>query len=244
MNRKTVVILGATCNLGIELSFIYAKNNFNLILISRNYEKTDNLRNSINQKFPDITITVYELDILDLNSQNIVYNKIKQVPAGIISLVGETHQVEKINEKNLLNIININFTYLINFLSFFLNDFEKKNEGFVICVSSVAGLRGRGKNFIYGSAKAALITFLSGCRNYLNDKNVFIMTVLPGFIKNNNDKKRIFENFLQIEPTDLAKKIYLAHKQKKEIVYSNFLWKLIMFIIQILPNKIFNKIKF
>ena len=244
MNRKTVVILGATCNLGIELSFIYAKNNFNLILISRNYEKTDNLRNSINQKFPDIKITVYELDILDLNSQNIVYNKIKQVPAGIISLVGETHQVEKINEKKLLNIININFTYLINFLSFFLNDFEKKNEGFVICVSSVAGLRGRGKNFIYGSAKAALITFLSGCRNYLNDKNIFIMTVLPGFIKNNNDKKKIFENFLQIEPTDLAKKIYLAHKQKKEIVYSNFLWKLIMLIIQLLPNKIFNKIKF
>ena len=212
MNRKTVVILGATCNLGIELSFIYAKNNFNLILISRNYEKTDNLRNSINQKFPDITITVYELDILDLNSQNIVYNKIKQVPAGIISLVGETHQVEKINEKKLLNIININFTYLINFLTFFLNDFEKKNEGFVICVSSVAGLRGRGKNFIYGSAKAALITFLSGCRNYLNDKNIFIMTVLPGFIKNNNDKKKIFENFLQIEPSVLAKKIYLAHK--------------------------------
>ena len=216
MNRETVVILGATCNLGIELSFIYAKNNFNLILISRNYEKTDNLRNSINQKFPDIKITVYELDILDLNSQNIVYNKIKQVPAGIISLVGETHQVEKINEKNLLNIININFTYLINFLSFFLNDFEKKNEGFVICVSSVAGLRGRGKNFIYGSAKAALITFLSGCRNYLNDKNIFIMTVLPGFIKNNNDKKKIFENFLQIEPSVLAKKIYLAHKQKKK----------------------------
>mgnify|MGYP001315830298 FL=1 len=244
MNRKTVVILGATCNLGIELSFIYAKNNFNLILISRNYEKTDNLRNSINQKFPDIKITVYELDILDLNSQNIVYNKIKQVPAGIISLVGETHQVEKINEKKLLNIININFTYLINFLSFFLNDFEKKNEGFVICVSSVAGLRGRGKNFIYGSAKAALITFLSGCRNYLNDKNIFIMTVLPGFIKNNNDKKKIFENFLQIEPSVLAKKIYLAHKQKKKIVYSNFLWKLIMLIIQLLPNKIFNKIKF
>ena len=244
MNRKTVVILGATCNLGIELSFIYAKNNFNLILISRNYEKTENLRNSINQKYPDITITVYELDILDLNSQNIVYNKIKQVPAGIISLVGETHQVEKINEKKLLNIININFTYLINFLTFFLNDFEKKNEGFVICVSSVAGLRGRGKNFIYGSAKAALITFLSGCRNYLNDKNIFIMTVLPGFIKNNNDKKKIFENFLQIEPSVLAKKIYLAHKQKKKIVYSNFLWKLIMLIIQLLPNKIFNKIKF
>ena len=86
----------------------------------------------------------------------------------------------------------------------------------MICVSSVAGLRGRGKNFIYGSTKAALITFLSGCRNFLNDKNIFIMTVLPGFIKNNNYKKGIFENFLQIEPSVLAKKIYLAHKQKKK----------------------------
>ena len=100
MNRKTIVILGATCNLGIELSFIYAKNNFNLILISRNYEKTDNLRNSINQKFPDITITVYELDILDLNSQNIVYNKIKQVPAGIISLLVKLIKLKKLMKKS------------------------------------------------------------------------------------------------------------------------------------------------
>ena len=244
MTKNTVTILGATCKLGIELSFIYAKNNFNLILISRNYEKTENLRNSINQKYPDITITVYELDILDLNSQNIVYNKIKEVPAGIISLVGETHQVEKINEKKLLNIININFTYLINFLTFFLNDFEKKNEGFVICVSSVAGLRGRGKNFIYGSAKAALITFLSGCRNYYNGKNIFIMTVLPGFIKNRSDKKKILENIFQIEPSVLAKKIYLAHKQKKQILYSNIIWRIIMIFIKILPISIFNKIKF
>ena len=244
MTRKTIVILGATCNLGVELSFIYAKNNFNLILISRNYDKINNLKNSINQKFPDITITLYELDILNLDDQNLVYSKIKEVPDGIISLIGETHKVEKINEKKMLNIINVNFTYLINFLTFFLNDFEKKDDGFVICVSSVAGLRGRAKNFIYGSAKAALINFLSGCRSYYNDRNIFIMTVLPGFIKNNNDKKKLLENILQIEPSALAKKIYLAHNRKKQILYSNFIWRIIMMFIQILPNSIFNKIKF
>ena len=190
MNKKTIVILGATCNLGIQLSLIYAKNNYNLILIARDYQKIDNLKNSLKQKFPNISITIYELNILDLDCQNLVYSKIKEVPDGIISLIGETHQVEKIDEKKLFDIVNVNFTYLINFLSYFLNDFEKKNEGFMICVSSVAGLRGRAKNFIYGSAKAALITFLSGCRNYYNGKNIFIMTVLPGFIKNRSDKKK------------------------------------------------------
>ena len=51
----------------------------------------------------------------------------------------------------------------------------------------IAGLRGRGKNFIYGSAKAALTTFMSGLRNYFNKTNIFIMTVLPGFIISNKD---------------------------------------------------------
>ena len=244
MNKKTIVILGATCNLGIQLSLIYAKNNYNLILIARDYQKIDNLKNSLKQKFPNISITIYELNILDLDCQNLVYSKIKEVPDGIISLIGETHQVEKIDEKKLFDIVNVNFTYLINFLSYFLNDFEKKNEGFMICVSSVAGLRGRAKNFIYGSAKAALITFLSGCRNYYNGKNIFIMTVLPGFIKNRSDKKKILENIFQIEPSVLAKKIYLAHRRKKKILYSSFIWRIIMLFIQILPDSIFNKIKF
>ena len=244
MNRKTVVILGATCDLGIELSFIYAKNNFNLILISRNYEKIDNLKNSLKQKFSNISIKIYELEILNLENQNIVYNKIKEIPDGIISLIGETNKVEKINENRMFNIINVNFKNLFKFLNFFLNDFEKKNEGFMICVASVSGLRGRAKNFIYGSAKAALITFLSGCRSYYNNKNIFIMTVLPGFIKGSNEKKKSLENVLQIEPSVLAKKIFLAHKTKKNILYSNFIWRTIMMFIQILPNNIFNKIKF
>ena len=244
MNKNTLTILGATCKLGIELSYIYAKNNYNLILISRNYNKIQNLKKSLEEKFPNILIEIYELDILNLESQKKLFDKIKEISTGVISLIGETHYVTSINEKKLLNIINVNFTYFINFLCFFLEEFEKKNEGFVICVSSVAGLRGRAKNFFYGSAKSALITFLSGSRNYFNNTNIFIMTVLPGFIRNNNDKKSTMEKILQVEPSILAKKIFLAHKQKKQILYSSFFWRLIMIFIQILPNFIFNKIKF
>ena len=244
MTKNTVTILGATCKLGIELSFIYAKNNYNLILISRNYYKTQNLKNSLENKFPNISIEIHELDILNLENQKEIFDKIKEVSTGIISLIGETHYVTSIKEKKLINIINVNFTYLTNFICFFLEEFEKKNDGFVICVSSVAGLRGRAKNIFYGSAKAALINFLSGCRNYFNNTNIFIMTVLPGFIRNNDDKKSKIEKILQVEPYILAKKIFLAHKQKKQILYSSFFWKLIMNLIQILPNFIFNKIKF
>ena len=242
--NKSVAIIGATCNLGIELSKIYAKNGFNLILISRNFEKNQNLKNLIKEKCSNIQIDTFELDILNIDNQKKIYNDLKNVPDGVISLVGETHNFDKILENKLFHIVNTNFLYLINFLSLFLNDFEKRNSGFLICLSSVSGVRGRAKNFIYGSAKAALTTFLSGCRNYYSNKNIFIMTVLPGFINNNQTKTGKVESLLKITPTDLANKIFKSHLRKKEVIYSSFIWAIIMSIIKFMPNKIFNKIKF
>ncbi len=125
MTKNTVTILGATCKLGVELSFIYAKNNYNLILISRNYDKIQNLKNSLEKKFPNIFIEIHELDILNLENQKVIFDKIKEVSTGIISLIGETHYVTSIKEKKFINIINVNFTYLTNFICFFLEEFEK-----------------------------------------------------------------------------------------------------------------------
>ena len=66
------------------------------------------------------------------------------------------------------------------------------------------------------------------------------MTVLPGFINNNGSNQKL-NNFLAITPLKLANKIYFAHQKRKQVIYSSFLWKIIMFFISILPNKIFNK---
>ena len=126
MTKNTVTILGATCKLGVELSFIYAKNNYNLILISRNYYKIRDLKNSLESKFPNIFIEIHELDILNLENQKEIFDKIKEISTGIISLIGETHYVTSIKEKKFINIINVNFTYLTNFICFFLEEFEKK----------------------------------------------------------------------------------------------------------------------
>ena len=70
------------------------------------------------------------------------------------------------------------------------------------------------------------------------------MTVLPGFIISNKDPNTTKMNLLSIKPSNLAQKIFLAHKEKKQILYSSLIWRVVMNIIRILPNKIFNKIKF
>jgi NAD(P)-dependent dehydrogenase (short-subunit alcohol dehydrogenase family) len=69
---------------------------------------------------------------------------------------------------------------LVHVLNYFAQKFEKQQKRTIIALAPVAGVRGRQSNFIYGSAKAGLICYLQGLRNYLYHKNVHSMTVIPG----------------------------------------------------------------
>ena len=95
-----------------------------------------------------------------------------------------------------------------------------KNLPYIVAVTSVAGLRGRAKNIFYGSAKSALIAYLSGLRQKYNDR-IDVITVIPGYIST-RDFKINAPSFLISTPTELAKKIVNSVTKRREIVYSSF----------------------
>ena len=109
-------------------------------------------------------------------------------------------------------------------------------------ISSVAGERGRAKNYIYGSSKAAFTVFLSGLRNRLNKKNVHVLSVLPGTVYTKMTKGLNLPKLLTTYPDKVANKIYHGVINKKDIVYSIELWRYIMLIIKLIPEKIFKKL--
>ena len=98
------------------------------------------------------------------------------------------------------------------------------------------------KNLIYGSAKSALLTYLSGLRQKYNQR-LTVVSVIPGYIRTKNFKIKA-PNFLICEPSHLARKIVKAIKYKHEIIYSSFAWKIIMMVIKFIPEKIFKKFNF
>ena len=52
------------------------------------------------------------------------------------------------------------------------------------------------------------------------------------------------QSFLITSPEKSARIIYDAIKKNKEIVYINFFWKIITFCINLIPEKIYKKLKF
>ena len=116
-------------------------------------------------------------------------------------------------------------------------------KSFVAVLTSVAGLRGRSKRLFYSSAKAGLIAYLSALRQKFNKKNINVITVIPGYMSTKPFNIKA-SPFLISSPEKSAQIIYNAIKKEKEIVYINFFWRIIMFCINLIPEKIYKKLNF
>ena len=123
-----------------------------------------------------------------------------------------------------------------------LDKINLNKNSFICAITSVAGLRGRYKRLHYCAAKSGLISYMSGLRQKYNGI-IKVITVIPGYISTNTfdiDAPKI----LITSPEKCAQKIFRSIKKNQDIIYINYFWKLIMFLVLLMPENIFKKMKF
>src|SRR5258706_11042784 len=118
---------------------------------------------------------------------------------------------------------------------------EAGRSGRVIVLSSVAGDRGRLKNYVYGAAKSGLTTFAAGLRNRLFRSGVTVTTVKPGFL-DTGMTWGLPGIFLAASPESAARAMLRAGLKGRETVYVPAFWALIMLIIRLIPEKLFKRL--
>jgi decaprenylphospho-beta-D-erythro-pentofuranosid-2-ulose 2-reductase len=118
---------------------------------------------------------------------------------------------------------------------------EAQGKGHVVVLGSVAGDRGRIKNYVYGSAKAGLHAYLQGLRARLFRAGVTVTTVKPGFI----DTTMTWGMpglFLVASPQDCARACLRYAAKGAEVRYFPAFWWIIMTIIRNIPEPIFKRL--
>jgi short-subunit dehydrogenase len=120
--------------------------------------------------------------------------------------------------------------------------FEASGAGTLAAISSVAGDRGRRSNYVYGTAKGALSTFLAGLRLRLRDKGVRVVTVKPGFVDTPMTAS-FRKGALWASPDKVAGGIVSAMERGAGEVYLPWFWWPIMFVLRHLPEAIFARLK-
>ena len=237
-----VLIIGAKSDIAKATAREYANHGYDLYLAARNSNELEEFANDIRVRTLR-SVKLFEFDILDYESHQKFYHNLNEKPLGVVSAVGYLGDHEKalsdLNEAK--KIIDVNYTGVLSILNIIAADFENRQSGFIIGISSVAGDRGRKRNYIYGSAKAALTAYLSGLRNRLYEANVNVITIKPGFVATKMTEGLDLPEKLTAQPKDVAKDIYKAFRKGKDVLYVKWVWKFIMIIIRNIPEFQFKK---
>ena len=242
-----LLIIGATSAIAQETAKFFAKDGAEFFLVARSAEKLEDICNDLKVRGAKRTET-FLLDISDLNRHQ------EMIEAAIDTLgrldtvliahgtLGDQKLCEQSVAKTLEEFTN-NCTSVISLLTLLANYFEQQKHGCIVVVSSVAGDRGRGSNYVYGTAKGAVSIFLQGLRNRLYKSGVTVLTIKPGLVDTpmtaSHKKSPLF-----VQPRKVGEGIYKAIKKHKEVVYLPGFWRLIMLVVKSLPESVFKRLSF
>ncbi|MBM9589970.1 SDR family NAD(P)-dependent oxidoreductase [Leptospira sp. 201903075] len=240
---KHALIIGATSDIGIHIAESLAKRGFLLSLTGRNKQKLNEIKTKLKSKY-SISIETYELDVTNFSSHSKFYQSLKDKPSIVFFVAGYYEDQKKAREDQteLLKTIHTNYTGALSLLNIISLDMEEKGVGTIVAISSVAGIRGRQMNYIYGSAKAGLTTYLSGLRSLLFAKGVHISTIQLGPVYTKMSEGHNLIPWLTLQPEVAAELIVKAGLEKKDLVYLRWPWRFIMEIIRIIPEWIFKRL--
>lgn len=238
-----ILIIGAKSDIAKALAKKYAQGGYDLYLAARNANDLEQFANALIATTKRDVKRV-ELNILDFDAHQKFYTDLGERPEGVIVAAGylgdqNRAQVEFSEAKK---IIDTNYTGVVSLLNIIAEDYKQTNQGFIVAISSVAGDRGRKSNYIYGSAKAALTTYLSGLRMRLNADNVHVLTVKPGFVDTKMTKGMKLPARLTATADEVANDIFQAQQNKKNVLYTKRVWQWIMRLICVIPERIFKRI--
>lgn len=238
-----LTIIGATSDVGREVARSFAKRGFDLHLVARQSERLEPLQQDISIK-SNVKVTIHELDLLDFDKYDLVLKPLAEASDTVLFVAGYDVEQAKIeaNVNTAMQVMDVNYKAGVLSLNIFKTAFQQKKKGTIIGVSSVAGERGRAKNYIYGSAKAGFTAYLSGLRNQLTKENIHVLSVLPGFMDTKMTAHLELPKPLTASPEVAGEQIYKAFHKQKNVVYVLPIWRWIMLIIRNIPEFVFKKL--
>lgn len=246
---KNIIIIGATSAISQAVAKQMLADDVCFHLVARNKDKLDIVAKDLLARGCAKTVC-YHLDFNNLTEHvNLVeqISKNSEVIDILFICFGIMHAQTDCETDVIKAIEQVNSNYtsavslLVLFSQWMSQNSNSQNSGTIAVVSSVAGDRGRKSNYIYGSAKSGLNTFLEGLRYKLYDKGINVLTIKPGFVDSPMTAD-IKKGVLWASTEQVAKYIVKGIEKKKSIIYVPPFWYIIMGIIKLIPAFIFRKL--
>jgi short-subunit dehydrogenase len=180
-----VVIFGGRSEIGVELATRLAPGS-TVVLAARGADRLDDQVAAVRAAGARAVHTV-DFDADDLASHGPLVDKLVGEYGAIgtavlaFGVLGDQARAEA-DPAHAVAIVHTDYVAQISLLTVLATAMRDVGRGALVVFSSVAGVRVRRANYVYGSAKAGLDGFASGLSDALHGTGVRLLIVRPGFV--------------------------------------------------------------
>jgi short-subunit dehydrogenase len=180
-----VVIFGGRSEIGVELAQLLAPET-TVVLAARHPDRLSEQVATV-ERAGAARVDVREFDADDLPSHAPLVASIvaDHGPIGTallaFGILGDQSRAER-DPAHAAAVLHTDFVAQASLLTVLSDAMRTAGSGAIVVFSSVAGVRVRRANYVYGSAKAGLDGFCSGLADALHGSGVRLLVVRPGFV--------------------------------------------------------------
>jgi short-subunit dehydrogenase len=245
---QRVLILGATSAIAAEVARQYQRRGARLHLVGRSEQKLQALTVELGGGATDGVVSSKAADFADLEQNARIIEEALRVLGGVdVALIAHGDLGDQLESERSFgaaeSILRTNFVSAVSLLIPLANALEAQGSGTLGVITSVAGDRGRPRNYTYGAAKGALNVFLQGLRSRLWASGVKVVTLKLGPVDTPMTRDH-HKNALFGEPSAIARSIVRALDRRRGEVYVPAFWALIMPIVERTPERLFQLLPF
>ena len=223
MNKKIVLITGASSGIGKATAIKFAKEGYDLILCGRRKAKLDEIRNLLSGQ---ANLETLVFDVRDNNevvkALNSLSDKWKAIDI-LINNAGNAHGLSSIDQGDIGDwdaMIDGNVKGLLYVSKSIIPQMVEKKSGHIINLSSIAGKLTYENGAVYCASKKAVEAISEGMRLDLTKHGIKITNIAPGVVatefsevrfKGDKDKARkVYEKYDPLQAEDIADLIHYA----------------------------------
>jgi short-subunit dehydrogenase len=246
------LVTGASSGIGLEICNYLASKKHNLILTARNEQKLKDLSSELRDSFK-IKCDYISCDLSMIESPKEIYDYCKSKKYNVNVLVNNAgfalpNSFEKTPMEDEERFLRVLSTSVISLTKIFINDMILKKEGKIMIVSSVAAYAPPSKiQVLYGPVKTFMNRFSEALNLSYNNIGVTCTALCPGYTVTNfhtasgvQDEMDRVPKFLKKSAKRIAVEGVDGMLKGKKIVVPTKTWKVIVFLLKIVPKSVFD----
>jgi decaprenylphospho-beta-D-erythro-pentofuranosid-2-ulose 2-reductase len=245
-NPQSMLLLGGTSDIGLAIvEALVSPRLTHVALAGRDAEGLDAARTRLSNGRPGLSIATLHVDVEETGQHDEMLDAAFargdiDVAIFAIGMLGD-QGADEVDPERAARTMRVNGSDSAALVLRTFQRLEKQGHGTLVVLSTIAAVRPRRANFIYGASKAGLDAFTQGLIELGRESGVKVVLVRPGFVRTKMTEGMPEAPF-SVDPADVGVDVAQAIRKDRSIIYSPAAVAAVAGVLKVLPRPVLRRL--